>query len=96
LVPIKNGTEEMKSIMARNLKASPKTNPELKKKMEDHFNKYGARAKDQMAFLNGIETEYNYPVNSQKVLLNTWWLKKAKEAKKITVGIKLFFTSTKK
>lgn len=35
----KNGTKEMKRIMAKNMNGSTKTNPELKQKMQDHFDK---------------------------------------------------------
>ena len=97
LVPIENGTEEMKSIMARNLKASPKSNPELKTKLEKHFAIWGVKAKDQTAFLNGIEAQYGYSVNSQKDIFRTWWAKNTKVAKKNTGGnIKSFFTTTRK
>jgi hypothetical protein len=102
LVTIKNGTEEMKRIMSRNKKTSPKTNPELKKEMEDHFDKYAAQAKGQKAFpfqtafMNGIEAKYEYPVDSQKDILRKWWTKKTKDAKKKTGDIKAFFTTTRK
>jgi hypothetical protein len=97
LEPIENGTEEMKSIMARNLKASPKTNPELKRKLEEHFAVWGEQAKDQTAFINGIEAMYGYSVRNTKDLLRDWWAKKTKVTKKNTGGnIKSFFTTTRK
>jgi len=49
LVPIENGTKEMKRIMAeaeKNKTVSPKTNPELKKELDEHFAIWGEKAKD--------------------------------------------------
>jgi hypothetical protein len=93
LVPIENGTKEMKRILAENKKVSPKSNPELKKELEEHFADWGEKAKDQTAFLNMIETKYGYPVKTSRSILNEWTKKKAKEAKTKSAGdIKQFFT----
>ena len=99
LVPIENGTKEMKRIMAeaeKNKTVSPKTNPELKKELDEHFAIWGEKAKDQTAFLKRIETVYGYPVHSQKVLLRGWWAKRTKDATKITGNITSYFTTTRK
>lgn len=88
--------QALKRIMAKNTKVSPKSNPELMKRLVDFFAKHGEQAKDQKAFLNEIEKEFDYPVRYQQNLFLAWWTKKAKSVKKNTGDIKSYFTSTKK
>jgi hypothetical protein len=82
LVPIENGTEELKKIIAKNTKVSPKNNPALKEELKKIFAKNGTDAKDKTALLNAIWAEFKYPVESQKELFRSWGMSKTKEEKK--------------
>ena len=82
MVPIENGTEELKKIIAKNTKVSPKNNPALKEELKKIFAKNGTDAKDKTALLNAIWAEFKYPVESQKELFRSWGMSKTKEEKK--------------